>query len=159
MELLDFQELVIMNADMLKPYALGLTRDLDKAKDLSQETLYKALAYKDNYKAGTNIKAWMYTIMRNIFINDYRRNRTKKMVLNEIQYQQKWFENTPESNFRFKEIQEVIYNMPVIFKTSCILYMEGFKYHEIALALNQPLGTIKSRIHFAKKIMQKRLER
>jgi len=159
MELQDFQELVIMNADMLKPYALALTRDLDKAKDLCQETLYKALAYKENYKTGTNIKAWMYTIMRNIFINDYRRNRTKKMVLNEIQYQQKWFENAPESSFRFKEIQEVIYNMPVIFKTSCILYMEGYKYHEIALALNQPLGTIKSRIHFAKKIMQKRLER
>ncbi|HEU0065582.1 MAG TPA: RNA polymerase sigma factor [Flavisolibacter sp.] len=159
MELPDFQELVIMNTDMLKPYALALTRDLDKARDLCQETLYKALAYKEHYKPGTNIKAWMCTIMRNIFINDYRRNRTKKIVLKEIQYRQKWFENTSESSFRFKEIQEVIYNMPVIFKTSCILYMQGYKYDEIALALNQPLGTIKSRIHFAKKIMQKRLER
>ena len=68
-----FNEMLLSNADYLKPFAFTLTRDNDSAQDLMQETLYRALANKEKYHSGTNIKAWMYTIMRNIFINDYRK--------------------------------------------------------------------------------------
>jgi RNA polymerase sigma factor (sigma-70 family) len=155
----DFQDLILSNAESLKPYAFGLTRDTEKAKDLCQETMYKAFAYKNNYQPGTNIKAWLYTIMRNIFINDFRRNSRKTAIYKQIQYQYNYFESSSESSIRYKEIQEVLYNMPSIFKTSCILYLQGYKYQEIAFVLNEPLGTIKSRIHLAKKLMQKRLDR
>ena len=69
----EFNQMLISQADFLKPFAINLTRDSEAAQDLFQETLYKALANHDKYNAGTNIKAWLFTIMRNIFINDYRR--------------------------------------------------------------------------------------
>lgn len=157
MSTVDFQNLVLNHADQLKPFAIGLTRNQETAKDLCQETLYKAFAYKDKYHPDTNIKAWLYTIMRNIFINDYRRNSRKNTIYKQLQTNNT--ESSSEISIRIKEINEVLYNMPALFKTSCILYLQGYKYHEIAYALNEPLGTIKSRIHFAKKIMQRKLER
>ena len=153
----DFQNLVLNHAEQLKPFAIGLTKDQEMAKDLYQETLYKAFANRDKYHPETNIKAWLYTIMRNIFINDYRRSARKNIVYKQME--KSGYENSSDISIRVKEINKVLYNMPSIFKTSCILYLQGYKYHEIAYALNEPLGTIKSRIHFAKRIMQKKLER
>ena len=63
----EFNQLLVNNAEFLKPFAITLTRDSEAAKDLFQETLYRALANKDKYNVGTNIKAWLYTIMRNVF--------------------------------------------------------------------------------------------
>src|SRR6188472_2106488 len=71
---LDFDQMLLSNAESLKPFAVTLTHDTETAKDLFQETLYRALANKEKYNVGTNIKAWLYTIMRNIFINNYRRS-------------------------------------------------------------------------------------
>ena len=81
----DFNQILVNNTEFLKPFAFTLTRDNEAAKDLYQETLFRALANKDKYNVGTNIKAWLYTIMRNIFINNYR----KKSKQNTI------FDNTP----------------------------------------------------------------
>jgi RNA polymerase sigma-70 factor (ECF subfamily) len=64
-----------------------------------------------------------------------------------------------ETKLRLKEINSAIHDLPLIFKNACLLYLHGYKYHEIAMALNEPLGTIKSRIHFAKKMMQKKIDR
>jgi RNA polymerase sigma-70 factor (ECF subfamily) len=155
----EFNSLVLNNADGLKPFAITLTKDHETAKDLCQETLYKAFAYRDKYQPGTNIKAWLYTIMRNIFINDYRRSGRKKAVMDTLKYTQSALSTPSEVNARLREINTAIHHLPVIFKTACILYLQGYKYHEIAFALNEPLGTIKSRIHFAKKILQKQIER
>ncbi len=71
----DFNTMVVMHGDYLKPYAIALTHDHDDAKDLMQETMLKALLNKEKYQFGTNLKAWLYTIMRNTFINNYRRNK------------------------------------------------------------------------------------
>ena len=71
MATIDFNQMLVNNADFLKPFAFTLTRDNEEAKDLLQETMYRAMANKDKYNVGTNIKAWLYTIMRNIFINNY----------------------------------------------------------------------------------------
>src|SRR3954465_6725384 len=76
----EFDKVLVQNADFLKPFAINLTRDSEAANDLFQETLYKALANKEKYNVGTNIKAWLFTIMRNIFINDYRRKSKQKTI-------------------------------------------------------------------------------
>src|SRR5688572_3092956 len=157
----EFNTMVVTNADGLKPFAITLTRDHEAAQDLYQETLYKALAHKDKYQPGTNIRAWLCTIMRNIFINNYRRNERKRVIIDAVQYAEKnsSIAFSTERNVRLKEINAAIYKLPVIFKTACILYLQGYKYNEIALALNEPLGTIKSRIHFARKLLQKQIDR
>ena len=155
----EFNSLVLNNADGLKPFAITLTRDGESAKDLCQETLFKAFAYRENYQPGTNIKAWLFTIMRNLFINDYRRRGRKRKVTEQWKYGQAITAYSSEGAIRIREINEAIHQLPSIFKTACLLYLQGYKYHEIAQALNEPLGTIKSRIHFAKKLLQKQIVR
>ena len=155
----EFASIVLSNSEELKPFAISLTRDHETANDLCQETLYKAFAYREKYQPGTNIRAWLYTIMRNIFINDYRRLGRKKKVLEAIRYAQPSVIHSSEIGLRLKEIDNAIHQLPSIFKTACLLYLEGYQYQEIASALGEPLGTIKSRIHFAKKMLQKQLER
>lgn len=159
MSITEFNSMVLNHSESLKPFAISLTRDHEEANDLCQETLYKAFAYRDKYEQGTNIKAWLYTIMRNIFINDYRRNARKKIVLDTVKYSQAVCANSSEVNLKLREIDTALHKLPSIFKTACLLYLQGYKYHEIAFVLNEPLGTIKSRIHFAKKLLQKQLHR
>ena len=159
MSIQEFDNLVLHNSEGLKPFAISLTRDHEAARDLCQETLFKAFAYRDKYHPGTNIRAWLYTIMRNIFINDYRRNQRKKGVMDSVAYGQTPAGLSSEISVRLKEINTAIHQLPSIFKTACLLYLEGYKYHEIAYTLNEPLGTIKSRIHFAKKLLQKQIDR
>jgi len=165
MSVLEFEELLVDNSDFLKPFAVNLTRDNEAAKDLYQETLYKALANQEKYNAGTNIKAWLFTIMRNIFINNYRRAAKQKTVFDNstndflLNNNQVTVANVAESNIEMKEIKKAIYNLPEIFKTPFSLYFDGYKYHEIAEALNEPLGTIKSRIHFARKLLKEQIAR
>lgn len=157
----EFNTMVVANADGLKPFAITLTRDHEAAQDLYQETLFKALAHKDKYQPGTNIRAWLCTIMRNIFINDYRRNERKHQIIDTLRYveHQNSYSLNAERNVRLKEIHSAIHNLPIIFKNACVLYLQGYKYNEIALALDEPLGTIKSRIHFARKLLQKQVDR
>lgn len=159
MSIQEFNCLVLNNADGLKPFAITLTKDHEVAKDLCQETLCKAFTYRDKYEPGTNIKAWLFTIMRNIFINEYRRNVRKKAVMEVVKNSITPYALSSETKVRLKEINSAIHHLPAIFKSACLLYLHGYKYHEIALALNEPLGTIKSRIHFAKKMVQKQIDR
>jgi RNA polymerase sigma-70 factor (ECF subfamily) len=132
---------------------------------LFQETLYKALANQEKYNVGTNIKAWLFTIMRNIFINDYRRKAKQQTIFDNtandflLNYDRAAVFNQAETDLRVKEIHEAIHFLPEIFKTPFLLYFEGYKYHEIAEALNEPLGTIKSRIHFARKLLKEQIKR
>ncbi len=161
----EFSELLVTNADFLKPFAINLTRDTEEANDLFQETLYKALANHEKYNVGTNIKAWLFTIMRNIFINNYRRKAKQRTIFDStpneflINQKQTTIGNAAESNLRMKEIQEAISSLPQIFKTPFLLYFDGYKYNEIAELLHEPLGTIKSRIHFARKLLKEQISR
>jgi len=165
MSAIEFNEIVVNNTEYLKPFAVTLTKDSETAKDLLQETMYRALANREKYNAGTNIKAWLYTIMRNIFINDYRR-RSKQHIIqdtssNEFLLNSNQFTvaNPAESNLVMKEVQQAVYQLPDIFKNPFMLYFEGYKYNEIAVLLKEPLGTIKSRIHFARKLLKEQLTR
>jgi RNA polymerase sigma factor (sigma-70 family) len=154
----EYNTQVVNHADALKPFAIALTKDFHLAADLCQDTVYKAFAYRDHYQPGTNIKAWLCTIMRNIFINEYRRKSRKRSVMDTVRYFEPVIEK-PKDRVLFQEINQAVYNLPPIFKTSFLLYLQGYQYQEIADLLNQPLGTIKSRIHFAKKQLQKQVAR
>jgi len=165
MSAIEFDQVVINNAAYLKPFAVTLTRDNETAKDLLQETMLRALANREKYNAGTNIKAWLYTIMRNIFINDYRRKAKQNTILDNsineflLNSNQLSVVNAAESNLKMKEIQQAVYELPEIFKNPFMLYFDGYKYNEIAALLKEPLGTIKSRIHFARKLLKEQLTR
>ena len=165
MAALEFNQMLVNNAEFLRPFAITLTRDSEVAKDLFQETLYRAIANKEKYNVGTNIKAWLYTIMRNIFINNYRRRLKQNTIFDStpneylINLKQAVTANTAESSLRMKEIQDAIHKLPEIFRSPFLLYFDGFKYHEISEMLHEPLGTIKSRIHFARKLLKKQIER
>jgi RNA polymerase sigma factor (sigma-70 family) len=165
MSTVEFNQMLVNNTDFLKPFAFTLTRDNETAKDLLQETMFRALANREKYNVGTNIKAWLYTIMRNIFINNYRRRVKQNTIFDStpndflLNYQQVTVPNEAERTLRMKEIQNAIHHLPEIFKNPFMLYFEGFKYHEIAEALNEPLGTIKSRIHFARKLLKEQISR
>ena len=161
----EFNEMLLTNADFLKPFAINLTRDTEAANDLYQETLYKALANQEKYHVGTNIKAWLFTIMRNIFINNYRRKAKQKTIFDStpndylINQKQATVANAAESTIRTKEINKAIHDLPEIFRTPFLLYFDGYKYNEIADVLHEPLGTIKSRIHFARKLLKEQISR
>src|SRR5678815_5670907 len=110
MSITEFNSLVLRHSESLKPFAISLTRDHEEAKDLCQETLYKAFAYREKYEQGTNIKAWLYTIMRNIFINSYRRNIRKKAVLDTITYSQPSYVSSSDISIKLKEIDAAIHS-------------------------------------------------
>ena len=161
----EFDYMLLNNTEFLKPFAITLTRDNELAKDLFQETLLRALANKDKYNDGTNIKAWLYTIMRNIFINNYRRKAKQNTIFDStpndflLDYRQGAVTNEAIASINIKEVHAAIHNLPAIFKNPFLLYFDGFKYHEIADMLGEPLGTIKSRIHFARKLLKAQIDR
>src|SRR6478735_2338991 len=165
MATIDFNQLLLNNTEFLKPFAVTLTRDNEIAKDLLQETMYRALANKEKYNVGTNIKAWLYTIMRNIFINNYRRRAKQRTIFDASpndfilnNSQSTVISGNAESNLRIRDIQGAIHGLPEIFRNPFLLYFDGYKYHEIAEMLQEPLGTIKSRIHFARKLLKSQIQ-
>ena len=161
----NFSNQLVSHRDSLQYFAFTLTKNMEDANDLVQETMLKALIYESKFKEDTNLKAWLYTIMRNIFINDYRRKAKQATVLdnspNDFLIDQTRVKvlNDGVTNLNLKEVNKMIYDLPDLFRTPFILYFEGYKYNEISDALNEPLGTIKSRIHFARKILKQKIER
>jgi RNA polymerase sigma-70 factor (ECF subfamily) len=123
------------------------------------------LSNQEKYSVGTNIKAWLYTIMRNIFINNYRRKSKQNTIFDNtpneflLDHNQAAVPNGAETTIRMKDINKAIHELPSIFKQPFMLYFEGYKYHEIADMLNEPLGTIKSRIHFARRLLKEQINK
>jgi len=150
----EFDQALVMHSDFLKPFAFGLTRDPHAASDLLQETLCRALANREKYSVGTNIRAWLYTILRNTFINDYRR----KIKQRKPPPEQADSPFTADEALQLKEIWAMVRELPQIFRNPFMLYFEGYKYAEIAEMLGEPLGTIKSRIHFARQLLKARID-
>ncbi len=138
----------------LKGFAYKLTQDWHRAEDLFQETAFLAFKNQDKYKAGTNLRAWLTTIMRNTFINDLRKRR--RSILND---QEDWMDyldvrsvdNQAETQLNVGEINRLVQDLAPIYREPFLYYMMGYKYREIAKQLDLPLGTIKSRIHIARK--------
>ena len=161
---LQFNTALLGLHDKLLYYALSLTTDKDKAQDLLQETYLKALTYREKFVANTNFKAWIYTIMKNTFINNYRRNVKTRNTFdgtnNESHLKFHKDKNcpSPESIYNSKEIIKCINDLENEYKVPFNMFLDGFKYKEIAEDLNLPLGTVKSRIFFTRKKLEKSLK-
>jgi RNA polymerase sigma-70 factor (ECF subfamily) len=154
----DFDKQLISFQRPLKSFAYGFTNDDEAANDLLQETFLKALTYRDKFKARTNLKAWLYTIMRNTFINNYRKAMRANTIIDKTDEQ--YFINTsaaakgfadPDSQYSHAQISKVIDNLDDDYRVPFQMYHRGFKYKEIAAKLDLPIGTIKSRIFLARK--------
>ena len=145
-------------------FAYKLTSDREEANDLLQETSLKALDNEDKYMPDTNFKGWMYTIMRNIFINNYRklvRDQTFVDQTDNLYHlnlpQESGFQST-ESAYDLKEMHRVVNALPREYKIPFSMHVSGFKYREIAEKLGLPLGTVKSRIFFTRQKLQQELK-
>lgn len=138
----------------LERFAMSLTGNSEDAKDLVQETLLKALTYQDKYQDNTNLKAWAFTIMKNTFINIYRKNVKHGMVLDgsENQYiiNSKPTQITPESDMAYGEVSRKVEQLEPEFRIPFQMHTAGYKYKEIAEKLNLKIGTVKSRIFFSR---------
>ena len=148
----------------LHRFAMKLTADKEEADDLLQETSLKALDNEEKYTPDTNFKGWMYTIMRNIFINNYRKTVRDQTFVDQTDNlyhlnlpQDSGFEST-EGNYDLKEIRKIVNNLPKEYRVPFSMYVSGFKYREIAVKLALPIGTVKSRIYFTRQRLQKDLK-
>lgn len=157
MTALEFSFAITQSTKALKPFALRLTRDSDDAADLLQDTVVKAIVHKDKFSEGTNLKAWMYTIMKNTFITNYQKLVKRKTFIdttenlhfiNSSQYSTK---NEGEQKFALDDIQKALTKLDGSFREPFMMYFHGYKYHEIAHKLIIPIGTVKNRIHLARK--------
>lgn len=153
----DFTREVLGFKDGLRYFALSLTRNEEDTDDLLQETLLKAFTYRDRFRADTNLKAWLFTIMKNIFINNYRRSSKVKTILNHdtntyyINLPQNARSVEPDSRYAYHEIDQAVNTLDDEYRIPFRMYFEGYKYKEIADDLNLPIGTVKSRIFLARK--------
>ena len=148
----------------LQRFAYKLTADKEEANDLLQETSLKALDNMDKYTPDTNFKGWVYTIMRNIFINNYRKVvRDQTFVdhtdnLFHVNSSQEFDNYITENNYDSKEIYRVVNGLPREYRIPFLMHISGFKYREIAERLALPLGTVKSRIFFTRQHLQRLLK-
>lgn len=162
METAAFQNrLMDLQSNMLN-FAYMLTSNRDDAYDLLQDTTLKVLGNKDKYVENTNFKGWVFTIMRNIFINNYRRIVRSATVIDQtedcyhLNLSQDSGLETPEGFYGANEITAAIAEFPEKYRVPFEMHVAGYKYNEIADEMNLPLGTIKSRIFFARQELQKR---
>ena len=156
----EFQAHIIQLKAPLRTFAMNLTRDRDDALDLIQETYMRALTNEDKFHEGTNLKAWLLTIMKNIFINNYRKSSKRNTIVDIsenlflINSSEAITGNQAENDFVMKDLALAVNNLDAEYKKPFIMHYNGFKYEEIAEEMNLPLGTVKSRIFFARKQMK-----
>lgn len=162
----EFEREALPHMDAVYNFALRMTGDGDDANDLVQDTFLKAFRFFDKFESGTNCKAWLFRIMKNTFINTYRK---KKKEPDKVDYQEveQFYENVKPSftesahlekeiydNLLDDEISTAITSLPDDFKTVIILSdIEGFTYDEIADFVDCPVGTVRSRLHRARKML------
>lgn len=152
-----FSRQVLAQSDNLRFFALSLTRNLPDSEDLVQETLCKAFTYRTHFADNTNLKAWLFTIMKNIFINNYRRKAKARTIFDDSR--ENYFINLPqasrmpdpESSYRVKELLQALDHLPEELGQPLKMYFEGYKYKEIAEKYHLPIGTVKSRIFMARR--------
>lgn len=145
-------------------FAFKLTADREEANDLLQETSLKALDNEEKYTSETNFKGWVYTIMRNIFINNYRKVLRDQTYVDQTDNQfylnqgNNLVEDSLEGSYDLKEIRRTVNELPKEYRIPFMMYVSGFKYREIADKLGLPLGTVKSRIYFTRQRLQEELK-
>jgi RNA polymerase sigma-70 factor (ECF subfamily) len=160
----DFNAMITNHKDFLYQLAMKLTKSNEDSNDLMQETLFKAIKNRDKFQEGTNIKGWLYTIMKNTFINAYRKKKNQNTFVDETE--NKYFLNIRESEksvntdsiVDHKYMMEQINSIDKTYLETFMMYYNGYKYEEISEILGIPLGTVKSRIFLARRKMMDKLK-
>jgi len=168
----EFEQLVLDHMDMLYAVALRLTRNPADAQDLTQNTVVKALRFHDKFQKGTYIKAWLLTILRNTFINDYRR-KARRPVFVELSGAEPSQDIPPDPEVGYEprertgrellellddEVKRAVETLPHDFREAVIMAdLEDMSYKEIAEAMDCPLGTVMSRLYRGRKLLRESL--
>ncbi len=163
MTILEFSHQVSSLRPMLRTFTRRFTNDREESQDLVQDTILKALTYREKFRDDTNLKGWLFTIMRNTFINNYRKNQraktsndtTKELYFLNVEDTHTF--NRPQESIEFKEVWRNVNNMKDELLIPFKMHATGYKYQEIAKHLNIPIGTVKNRIFHARKEIQKKL--
>ena len=159
-----FKSSVIGMQRNLLSFALKLTLNEEEAHDLVQDTTLKALDNEAKFVDNTNFSGWMMTIMRNIFINNYRKVARSATIIDQtedlyhLNLPQESGLDTPEGSVAAGEISAAINSFSDEYRIPFSMHVAGYKYNEIAEKMNLPLGTVKSRIFFARQRLQKMLK-
>lgn len=160
----EFSLIADKHSTALHSHAMKFTRDEDEAKDLVQETLLKGIRFCANFDRGTNIKGWLYVIMRNTFINNYRKDQKKQMVIGQEgeltspNLLKSSTRNASGNAFMMEDIRKALASIPQTYSYPFQRYFEGYKYEEISSELHIPLGTVKTHIHQARVLLKKYLK-
>ncbi|MCX6257497.1 MAG: sigma-70 family RNA polymerase sigma factor [Bacteroidia bacterium] len=157
MTAIEFNYQLVGLQDHLKNYATSLTSNKQDALDLLQETNLKAIRYREMFEDHTNLKAWTYTIMKNTFINTYRKSVKQNTMFDStkdlyfLSLPQDSGIYSPESQYNSSEITKTIDQLEDEYRIPFTMHTTGYKYKEISEKLNLPIGTVKSRIFFTRK--------
>ena len=157
MSQLEFYTRFDQMASLLHSFAYTLTKNVEDAKDLYQETAFRAITNREKFRPGTNFKAWLFTIMKNIFINNYRKKTKANTIMDStdnmyyINSGSTSISNGAEASIMMQELTKMIAGLDDSIKIPFLMHYQGYKYQEIADHLDLPLGTVKSRIFFARK--------
>jgi len=159
----EFNNKLMSLESSLSYFALSLTKDVESAKDLVQDTYLKAIQYKDKYTSDNNIKAWLFTILRNTYLNQVTR-LSYRNTINDESEDEYIIKNTlphmetAESIINTADISSAINSLDEDYRVPFQMFIDGYKYKEIAEEINLPIGTVKSRIFFARKILMENLQ-
>jgi RNA polymerase sigma factor (sigma-70 family) len=154
---------IIKLRPMLKLFTQRFTRDREESQDLIQDTMLKAFLHQDKFRQDTNLKGWLFTIMRNTYINGYRKNqraRTSHDDTKELYYlnvKDDYTFRIPDAGYEFKDIWKNVLEIREEFQKPFKMHATGYKYEEIAEHLGIPIGTVKNRIFQARKELQRKL--
>jgi len=163
MTIVEFSTQISSLRPTLRTFTRRFTNDREESQDLVQDTLLKALMYRDKFREETNLKGWLFTIMRNTFINNYRKSQraktsndaTKDLYFLNVEDTHTF--NRPEGSVEFKEVWKNVNDLKDELLIPFKMHTTGYKYHEIADHLQIPIGTVKNRIFHARKEIQKKL--
>jgi len=164
MTAIEFNHQILDLKDKLRYFAFSLTSNHEDADDLIQDTYVKAITNKDKFDPHTNLKAWIYTIMKNTFINKYRKDSKVSTVIDNtkdlyyLNNSNKSGEATPDSIYNHSELEKVINALADDHRIPFLMHFQGFKYKEIAEQLELSIGTVKSRIFFSRKKLIEKLK-
>ena len=164
MSIIEFNKKFDNLADSLNAFAYNLTKNTEDAKDLYQETAFRVITNRDKFKPETNFKAWTFTIMKNIFINNYRKKVKTNTIIDStdnlyfLNSGSTSIENDANKNLLMQELNAMIDSLEENIRVPFVMHYEGFKYQEIADEFNLPLGTVKSRIFFARKALKEMIK-
>ena len=151
------------HSNFLRNFAMKLTRDKSAADDLFQETALRAFRHKAQYISNTNLKAWLSTIMKNSFINLYRKQKRRSEIQDTtsedfyLNLSKDTIDNEGEMNINIQEISRIIDSLDEGYRVPFLMSFQGYKYDEIQEKMNLPMGTIKSRIHHARRILKNQI--